>query len=65
MPVSLVTSVCFGGPNMDVLYATSATFRLNEEQLSKQPFAGYVFKITSTDKSFKGCKTNYNIKLPK
>ena len=63
MPASLMTSVCFGGPNLDVMYATSATFKLSEEQLSKHPFSGYVFKITSTDKSFKGFKPNYNIKL--
>lgn len=65
MPALLMTSVCFGGPNLDVMYATSAKIMLDDEQKSKHPFSGYVFKITSADNSFKGFKPNFNIQPPK
>lgn len=41
-----VTSVAFGGPNLDVLYVTSSSLGLKEEDQKEQPNAGYVFKIT-------------------
>ncbi|CAL7942671.1 unnamed protein product [Xylocopa violacea] len=40
-----ITSVAFGGPNLDVLYVTSASIGLNENQLREQPHAGYLFTI--------------------
>lgn len=44
LPVSQVTSCTFGGPNLDVLYITSARIGLSEEQLEKEPLAGGVFR---------------------
>ncbi|XP_008547645.2 regucalcin [Microplitis demolitor] len=45
IPVSLVTSVAFGGPNKDILYITSARDKLSETQLQKEPLAGSVFAL--------------------
>nr|XP_010600829.1 regucalcin-like [Loxodonta africana] len=46
MPVSRVTSCCFGGPHYSDLYVTSASDGLSAEQLSREPQAGYIFKVT-------------------
>jgi len=43
LPVSRVTSCCFGGENMDELYITSARVGLSEEQLRREPLAGSLF----------------------
>ncbi|CAD6207149.1 GSCOCG00010136001-RA-CDS [Cotesia congregata] len=45
MPVTLVTSVAFGGPNKDILYVTSAKDKLNATQLENEPLAGSVFAL--------------------
>lgn len=45
VPVSRPTSCVFGGPNLDILYVTTASFRMSEEQRSTQPFAGGVLAI--------------------
>lgn len=37
MPVSKVTSCCFGGPNLDELYITSASLEIDT---NKEPLAG-------------------------
>lgn len=43
LPAEQVTSVAFGGPNLDIMYATTA----GKEFKSKQPVpAGQLFKIT-------------------
>ncbi|RKP54092.1 SMP-30/gluconolactonase/LRE family protein [Cohnella endophytica] len=44
LPVSQVTSCCFGGEQLDELFITSAREGLSEEQLSKEPLAGSCFK---------------------
>lgn len=44
LPVSQVTSCCFGGDGQEELYITSARTGLSEEQLSKEPLAGSVFR---------------------
>ncbi|WP_235775475.1 MULTISPECIES: SMP-30/gluconolactonase/LRE family protein [Paenibacillus] len=46
LPVSQVTSCCFGGENLDELYITSARDGLSEEQLQDEPLAGGIFKYT-------------------
>ncbi|CAN7937167.1 unnamed protein product [Ixodes hexagonus] len=46
-PVSRPTSCCFGGPNYDVLYVTSAWKGLSTAQRQSQPLAGAVFKVTN------------------
>jgi gluconolactonase len=47
-PTKNITSVSFGGPNLDILYATSAQHGLTKEQLAAQPTAGSLFRITNT-----------------
>ncbi len=44
LPVSQVTSCCFGGEQLDELYITSARTGLSEEQLAQEPLAGSLFK---------------------
>ena len=43
--VQNVTSVTFGGDELDTLYVTTATTGLTESQLKEQPYAGYVFAV--------------------
>ena len=45
MPAKQVTSVAFGGPNLDVLFVTTARQKLTEEDLKSQPKAGAVFAV--------------------
>jgi sugar lactone lactonase YvrE len=45
LPVSRVTSCCFGGENFADLYITSAREGLSDEDLQKQPLAGSLFVI--------------------
>lgn len=45
LPVSNPTTCAFGGPNLDVLYVTSASRFLDDAQLRAQPLAGHVFAI--------------------
>lgn len=43
LPVSQVTSCCFGGDNLDELFITSARTGLSEQQLLEEPLAGSCF----------------------
>ena len=45
LPVSQVTSVTFGGANLDQLFITSARIRLTAEELAAQPLAGSLFVV--------------------
>lgn len=45
LPVTRVTSCCFGGPDYSDLYVTSAADGLSQEQLQREPQAGHVFKV--------------------
>ncbi len=45
LPVSQVTSCCFGGERLDELYITSARAGLTEKQLAEQPLAGGLFRV--------------------
>lgn len=45
LPVSCPTMCSFGGPGMDVLYVTSATFLLDDDQKKEEPQAGGLFAI--------------------
>ncbi|CAH0553628.1 unnamed protein product [Brassicogethes aeneus] len=47
LPVTYVTSLAFGGPNLDILYATTSRMRLTEAQIPSQPLAGTVLAITN------------------
>jgi len=44
LPATNITSVCFGGPNLDELYVTCS--RYNAPNLDQQPLAGSIFKVT-------------------
>lgn len=46
LPVKCPTMCSFGGPNMDVLYVTSATYSLSSSELAAQPLAGGLFAVT-------------------
>lgn len=43
IPTQLVTAVAFGGPNLDVLYVTTASLDLAEPLTDD---AGHLFKVT-------------------
>ena len=45
MPVSQVTSVAFGGPDLDRLFIPSASIGLSPERLEEQPLAGGLFEL--------------------
>jgi sugar lactone lactonase YvrE/DNA-binding IclR family transcriptional regulator len=45
MPVPRPTSCCFGGANLDTLYITSASVRLNEAALAAAPLSGALFSL--------------------
>jgi sugar lactone lactonase YvrE len=47
-PVSLVTSVTFGGPALADLYVTTSRENYTEAKLADQPLAGCVFLIAAT-----------------
>ncbi|MPC33423.1 Regucalcin [Portunus trituberculatus] len=44
LPTDHITSVTFGGRDLDELYVTTTTKRLTKEQLAAQPSAGAVFR---------------------
>ena len=43
MPTERVSSVTFGGPNLDTLFITTMSYNLTSEQLAGQPLAGRLF----------------------
>ena len=45
IPAQCVTSCCFGGPNYDKLFVTSATMYAKESDLQQYPHAGAVFVV--------------------
>ena len=45
VPVSRPTSCMFGGENLDILYVTTASFRMTEAQRAAQPYAGGVLAL--------------------
>ncbi|NXY83942.1 RGN protein, partial [Alcedo cyanopectus] len=46
LPVDKTTSCCFGGKDYSEMYVTSASDGMDKEELSRQPQAGGIFKIT-------------------
>jgi D-xylonolactonase len=48
VPVSHVTNICFGGPNLDRIFVSTARIGLSSAALSQQPLAGTVFEIVDT-----------------
>ena len=46
IPARQVTSACFGGPDLDVLYVTSAAIGMDAQALAAHPGAGGLFAVT-------------------
>jgi sugar lactone lactonase YvrE len=46
IPAQNVTSVAFGGPQLDEMYVTTASIDCNEEQVEKYPGSGTVYHVT-------------------
>ncbi|PIK51734.1 putative regucalcin [Apostichopus japonicus] len=55
-PTLNVTSCCWGGPNLDILYVTSAKHFLSDDELKAQPNAGALFTVRGL--GVKGVKTD-------
>ena len=55
LPVKQVTSCCFGGADMDILYITTARYAMTQEALLNEPLAGSLFKVKT---NFTGSKSN-------
>ncbi|XP_027715283.1 regucalcin-like isoform X3 [Vombatus ursinus] len=49
MPTPRITSCCFGGKDYSELYVTSASDGLSQEELTREPHAGEIFKVTGLD----------------
>jgi xylono-1,5-lactonase len=45
LPVSQVTSCCFGGERLDRLFVTTAAIGLSESQRAREPLAGALFEL--------------------
>lgn len=45
LPVRRPSACCFGGPNLDILYITTATRRLSEKEKAQQPLAGCLLAV--------------------
>lgn len=45
LPARYPTMCCFGGPDLDILYVTTASVFLSDEEREQQPLAGSVFSI--------------------
>jgi gluconolactonase len=46
IPARQVTSVAFGGPELNELYVTSANIALGADELQKYPGSGATFRVT-------------------
>jgi sugar lactone lactonase YvrE len=47
LPVRRVSSLCFGGPNLDTLYITTARRRMQDKELAQQPLAGCLLAVNA------------------
>lgn len=45
IPTPRVTSCAFGGPNLDILYVTTASFGMDRDALAADPLAGRTFAV--------------------
>lgn len=45
LPVSQITCCCFGGPNLDRLYITSARENYTQDQIDAEPLSGGIFVV--------------------
>ncbi|KAJ8939122.1 hypothetical protein NQ318_012362 [Aromia moschata] len=56
MPATYVTSACFGGPQLDILYVTTSKLHLTQPELENEPLAGSVFAVSNLE--VKGVPSN-------
>ena len=57
LPCAQVTSVAFGGSNLDKLYITTASCGISDDDLrTKQPQAGKLFVADFSESNIRGCK---------
>jgi sugar lactone lactonase YvrE len=49
LPVRYPTMCAFGGTDLDILYVTSATFTMNNEERNAEPLAGALFAVHGLD----------------
>ena len=61
VPAKNVTSCAFGGKNLDILFITTASIGLSEEEYNQQPDAGKLFSIKT---GIKGISANF-VKISK
>jgi sugar lactone lactonase YvrE len=45
VPTHRPTCCAFGGPNLDILYITTASQQMSAEELAKQPLAGSLLAV--------------------
>ena len=45
-PARRITSCCFGGPNYDELFVTSAAAGADDDELKQYPLSGSLFRVT-------------------
>jgi len=53
VPAHNVTSCAFGGPNLEIMYITTASLDMTEEERQKYPLAGSLFKARAGVKGVK------------
>lgn len=65
IPAKQVTSVTFGGPNLDILFVTTASMPVSADAIGLHPndkhdkLAGHLFKVTGLGaKGFPGVKAH-------
>jgi len=56
LPAARITSCAFGGPDLSLLFITSASIGLNERQLAEQPLAGGVFQVETHTRGLPTCR---------
>ncbi len=56
VPAHNITSCAFGGENLDILYITTASVDMTEEEKRKYPLAGSIFKVIP---GVKGVKSTF------
>jgi len=59
LPASNITSIAFGGTDLDIMYVTSASDGLSDAQKRQQPAAGSLFQITNTGVKGQGPGNNF------
>ncbi|XP_054154229.1 regucalcin-like [Oppia nitens] len=59
LPTSCITSVCFGGQDLNQLFVTTASKPLDAQRRAEEPTAGHLFRITSDSPAFGGLDTSY------